>query len=380
MAAELIRDPDRLRAVIDAILSIEADAELAELLREIASQATLLVGARYGALGVLSADGTQLSEFVTVGIDDERRAAIGHFPIGLGILHQVIATPEALRLDDLTASPQRAGFPEHHPAMTSFLGVPVRLRKGSVFGNLYLCDKLDGTTFTAEDEELVATLGRAAGLVIDKARLRKRAAELSIAEERQRMARDLHDSVIQRLFAVGLSLQGLARSEVSAEVSAKLNTAIDDLDETIREIRSTIFAISTPHLTGDDGLRRRILDICDEAGGRLGLDVTVELSGLLDEAVGDEARADLEAVVREALTNVVRHADASRAWVNVTVLEGGLTLEVRDDGRGHEPSLLAAGRGLGNLAQRAHARGGWSELTSSPHGGTQLRWHINRLG
>ena len=379
MAAEAIRDPDRLRAVIDAILSIEADAELADLLKEIVSQATLLVGARYGALGVLSPDGTQLGEFVTVGIDDQQRAAIGHFPVGLGILHAVIAKPEALRIDDLTAAPGRTGFPDHHPAMTSFLGVPVRLGKGAVFGNLYLCDKRDGTPFSSEDEELVTTLGRAAGLVIDKARLRKQAAELSIAEERQRMARDLHDSVIQRLFAVGLSLQGLARSGISDDASSRLDAAIDDLDETIREIRSTIFAISTPHLSGDDGLRRRILDLCDEAGGRLGLDVSVELSGLLDESVGDAARADLEAVVREALTNVVRHAGATRAWVSVTVLDGSLTLIVRDDGCGYHPQGAAAGRGLGNLAQRAQARGGWSELTGSDDRGALLRWHINRL-
>ena len=356
MAAEAIRDPDRLRAVIDAILSIEADAELADLLKEIVSQATLLVGARYGALGVLSPDGTQLGEFVTVGIDDQQRAAIGHFPVGLGILHAVIAKPEALRIDDLTAAPGRTGFPDHHPAMTSFLGVPVRLGKGAVFGNLYLCDKRDGTPFSSEDEELVTTLGRAAGLVIDKARLRKQAAELSIAEERQRMARDLHDSVIQRLFAVGLSLQGLARSGISDDASSRLDAAI-----------------------GDDGLRRRILDLCDEAGGRRGLDVSVELSGLLDESVGDAARADLEAVVREALTNVVRHAGATRAGVSVTVLDGSLTLIVRDDGCGYHPQGAAAGRGLGNLAQRAQARGGWSELTGSDDRGALLRWHINRL-
>ena len=159
-----IADPTRLQAVIDAILTIEVDADLATLLTTIVEQAAGLVGARYGALGVLSEDGTSLSEFVTVGLTAQQRAAIGRFPVGHGILGTVITHPVPLRAEQIADDPSTVGFPANHPAMVTFLGVPVRLEGGQVFGNLYLCDRVDGAPFDDEDEALVDSLGRAAGL------------------------------------------------------------------------------------------------------------------------------------------------------------------------------------------------------------------------
>ena len=374
-----IADAERLHTVIDAILMIEVDADLATLLTTIVEQAAGLVGARYGALGVLSADGTTLSEFVSVGLTGDERAAIGKFPVGHGILGSVISDPTPLRSERISDDPSTVGFPANHPAMETFLGVPVRLEGGQVFGNLYLCDRADGQAFDDDDEAIVDSLGRAAGLVIDRARLRLLAEEVALSMERQRVARDLHDSVIQRLFAVGLSLQSISSVELSSESSARIDRAIDDLDDTIRQIRSTIFAISRPEGPSASSLRREILEICDEVSSRLGLDVTAALTGPIDQSIGRSVGDEVLAVLREALTNVVRHAGAHSAEVTLEVSTEELTLTVADDGCGIDPATSRAGRGLANLAARAQDLGGWFEAAPGPTSGTVLRWHITQL-
>src|SRR5690606_27063549 len=161
----------------------------------IAATATELVGATYGALGVLNEDGTRLSDFLTVGIDEQGRRSIGRLPDGHGILGLLIVDPKPLLLPDLTKHPDSFGFPPNHPVMRSFLGVPVMVR-GAVFGNLYLCDKIGGGPFDAADEELATGLAAAAGIAIENARLHARAAEFATVEDRERIARDLHDTVI----------------------------------------------------------------------------------------------------------------------------------------------------------------------------------------
>ncbi|MGN0063243.1 MAG: GAF domain-containing protein [Nocardioides sp.] len=156
------------RALLDAISAIASDLDLTSVLTHIIEAATALTGAQYGALGVLGSDG-DLVEFITTGIDDDLRALIGDLPRGGGILGVIIEQPEGLRLVDLSAHPKSVGFPPNHPPMRSFLGMPVRIR-GTVFGNLYLTEKAGGQQFTAEDEQLVAALARAAGYVIGNAR------------------------------------------------------------------------------------------------------------------------------------------------------------------------------------------------------------------
>ena len=374
-----ISEPERLHAVIDAILTIEVDADLNHLLSTIVEQATGLVGARYGALGVLTDDGKSLSEFITVGMTAQERAAIGRFPVGHGILGAVISDPTPLRADVIADRPSTSGFPDHHPAMTTFLGVPVRLEGGLVFGNLYLCDRLDGQPFDEDDEALVDTLGRAAGLVIDRARLRMLAEEVTLSLERQRMARDLHDTVIQRLFAVGLSLQGLSSVELPVVSQSRIDRAIDDLDETIRQIRTTIFAITRPDGPAASSLRRDVLEICDEVSSRLGLDVTAGLSGPIDQHVSQRTGDSVLAVLREVVTNIVRHAGAKTAQVSLSVRSGELTLTVTDDGCGIDPMQRRDGSGLANLAARAQDLGGWFEAVPGLSGGTVVRWHITQL-
>src|SRR4051794_29273198 len=208
-------------------MAIGADLDLAAMLRRIIEAARALVDAEYGALGVLNPERTGLSEFITVGIGDEVRKAIGPLPKGHGILGLLIADPRPLRLPDLNEHPDSFGFPPNHPPMTSFLGVPIMVR-GEVFGNLYLTDKQSAEVFTDVDEELTVALAAAAGIAIENARLHVRVRDLALLEDRERIAMDLHDTVIQQLFATGMSLQATARLAGDREVQSRIEQSVDD--------------------------------------------------------------------------------------------------------------------------------------------------------
>lgn len=367
-----VRDAAKLHALLDAVLVIESDLDLLPLLRRIVRAAVDLVGARYGALGVLSPSGKGLSEFVHEGMDDELVRTIGHLPEGRGILGLLINQPEALRLDDLTAHPAAVGFPAGHPPMASFLGMPVRLRD-RVFGNLYLTEKIGGGPFTEEDEQLASALATAAGLAIENARLHARVRQLSLTEDRERIARDLHDTVIQRIFAVALSLQAVeARAAVDAHLADRLRYAVDDLDETIRQIRTTIFALEPPP-TAVAQLRSEALAVCTEARRSLGFEPELRFDGAVD-AVPPSIGGDALATLREALSNVARHARATRVTVSLVATDGALTVSVVDDGVGYQP--LEGGNGLPNMAQRAEALGGRFHVAARPGGGTELEWRV----
>jgi signal transduction histidine kinase len=374
-----IDDASKLHALVDSILIIEADGDLTALLSRMVEQATSLVGARYGALGIITPEGDRLAEFITVGLDQDARSAIGPFPVGKGLLRRVITDATALRVDHLSSHPDRAGFPPNHPPMETFLGVPVRLGTGTVYGNFYFCEKFDGSPFNEADEALADTLGRVAGLLIDKAQMRTKLTELTLATERERMARDLHDTVIQRLFAVGLMLQGASAAELPESVTATLGRAVDDLDETIREIRTTIFAITRTPRSEAASLRRRLLELTDEVAERLGVEVSLSFSGPVDN-VSEAATEHVVQAAREALSNVVRHADASRAEVDLKATESGLTLRIADDGCGVDPDQLRHGNGLSNLNARALELGGWCTITPAASGGTVVEWHVTKIG
>ena len=371
-----IKDPDRLHALVDAILLIEADANLTTLLETIVQRATVLVGARYGALGVLERDGVTLANFITHGLDDQQRSLIGALPHGDGVLGEVIRLGQPLRVDDLATHPRRSGFPAHHPPMNQFLGVPVVVEDGTVFGNLYLTDNLTGEPFSAEDEDLLAGFGRAAGLVIDQATLRNQLRELTIAEERERLARDLHDTVIQRLFGIGLSLQMTLPSALDETVRSRIDQALDELNETIRDIRTTIFEIDRDH-GNIESLEGRVKSLTSEVASRLGVPVQVTTTTALDDLVSSSCALHTVQALREILANVVRHAHAKSVEVELSVDEGMLLLEVRDDGVGFTMSDVG-GHGLGNLASRAHDLGGECYVESKVGHGTKVRWTAKR--
>ena len=534
-AQEVMATQGRLRGLLRANQAIIGDLELPVLLRRIVEAARTLVGSRYAALGVISPDGG-LAEFVHVGMEDEVVGAIGHLPQGKGLLGALIDDPHPIRLERIASDERSSGFPDGHPPMDSFLGVPVRVRD-TVFGNLYLAESVRGS-FSAEDEELAAALAATAGMVIDNARLfeladarqewlrasadvthqllsgeagnalrliaeryrelaradlvtvirsgsdggvlrvavavgtgaeevsgtrmpvegtlsgqvfttgtpvrvdlpeesglttvpgwptdlgpvmvvpmrsservhgvltaarsRHRAAfaeeELAMAagfanqasvaielaqaraeqqraamlDDRDRIAADLHDHVIQRLFGAGLSLQGVASTIPEGTARDRLLTTITDLDDTISQIRTTIYQLARRE-TAEQGLRGRLLGIVQSLVPTLGFEPGVRFSGVLDHAVPDDLADDIEAVLREALTNIARHARAGAATVSITASTSKVVLSVSDDGVGMDPAV-ARRSGLANLRRRAEQHGGELEIRPREPHGTELMW------
>lgn len=366
--------PDELRRLLDAVLSVGSDLDLAATLERIVDAAVTVSGATYGALGVLNSERSGLSEFVTVGLTPEQREAIGELPTGRGLLGRLISDPRPLRVPDIEHHESSTGFPPGHPRMRSFLGVPI-LVGGTAFGNLYLCDKAGGEVFTELDEELVVMLARAAAIAIENARLHARVAELVLVEDRERIARDLHDTVIQRLFAVGLSLQAALRLSTDASLTARLESAVDELDLTVREVRSAIFELHLPRLPGPS-VRRAALEIAAESARALGFDPEVRFSGPVDASVDETLASHVLAVLREALANVAKHAGATKVTVNVVVESGMLSVEVVDNGCGPPSVATFGGRGLENMGSRAQALGGSFTFERAPNGGTAVRWIV----
>ena len=362
-----------LPRLLDAMLAVASGLSLPVVLRRIVESATVMVDAKYGALGVIGTDGT-LSEFVNTGLDAAAVARIGSLPDGHGILGRLIVDPKPLRLRDLSMHPDSFGFPPHHPPMHSFLGVPIRVRD-EVFGNLYLCEKQSAEEFTPEDETLAITLASAAGVAIENARLHERLQAAVLLEDRERIARDLHDKVIQQLFATGMSLQAAERTVDDDAVARRLNQAVDDLDTTIREIRNTIFALHAPTV----GLHSDLAAVIAELNDRLGIVATLHVEGPIDQAIPPPIARQLIPVVREAVTNAHRHGHALTVEVMVRA-DADCTVCVVNDGRAlDEPAADPAaggGDGLVNLTQRAEELGGILTLDSRPDGGMIFEWRV----
>jgi two-component system, NarL family, sensor histidine kinase DevS len=370
-----VAGPKSLRKLLDAVIGLGADLDLRATLHRIIEAATSLADARYGALGVLDDSRTYLAEFLTVGIDEKTRAAIGELPKGHGILGLLIADPRPLRLPDLREHPESYGFPPGHPPMRSFLGVPIMVR-GEAFGNLYLADKQSGEVFTDVDEELVVALAAAAGVAIDNARLHARVGELVLLEDRERIAMDLHDTVIQQLFAVGLSLEATARRINDPELEQRIQATVGDLDATIKRIRSTIFSLSASAMT-TQATRDRVLALAAEMTPVLGVRPQVLFEGPVDTAIRSAATDELVIVLRELLSNVARHAHAGHVHVDVIVDDAMVVLRVDDDGVGPAGTTDAgAGMGLRNLTSRAERLGGTFTLQAREGGGAQAEWRV----
>lgn len=519
--SEHVRDlrADQTRALLDAVMGLSSDLDLHSVLARLVSAATTLTGAQYGALGVIGADG-DLSDFITTGIDEETRAAIGAEPRGRGLLGLLVHDPRTLRLDDLHVHPSAGGMPANHPEMTTFLGVPIRIR-GTVFGNLYLTEKSNGAKFTTEDELMVQALAGAAGLVIEnarayglsersrqwleasaqladalqppillstalemvatRARTAARAAtaavvqfpvdgppvisavdgstgpdlaptlrgvvgearsadelafvvevdlgqqlalviplrahladpgvlvvifdrgsaaarfeereflasfadqaglaidraqavadreELAVVSERARIARDLHDVVIQRLFAAGLKLQGIVRSPGAVASAKVIESSVNDLDATIRDIRATIFGLQQP----EHSLRGQVHLIIREYAQVLGFEPSLSTHGALDLNITPLVGRHLLAVLREALSNVARHAHAASAAVEVVAASGNVTLIVSDTGVGISVDRVESG--LRNVRDRAALLGGSVQIEPNQGPGTTLTWTV----
>ncbi len=369
-----IDDPKTLRRLLDATLLIEADLDLPALLRHVTEEACSMTGARYGALGVLGPDRTTLTEFITVGITSDEVDRIGPWPTGRGVLGQLVAKPEPLRLAALRAHPKSVGFPAGHPPMTTFLGIPVKVRD-EVYGDLYLTDKIGRQEFTSDDEAIVAELAMVAGITIENALLHRKVRDLAVFDERERLARDLHDLVIQRFFGVGLTLQGIAGAAQSADIAGRINGVIADVDDSIRQLRSVIFELG---LIGDEtGLRASIVLLLRDLRVVTGFDVRSSFVGPVDTAIPQRISEHLLATIREAVTNVGRHAHASAGTVRISAVDGRCQLVVADNGCGFDPSQTSrGGMGMGNMRRRAEKLNGTFEVDCPPTAGTTLTWDV----
>jgi signal transduction histidine kinase len=529
---------DRVHGLLEAVLAVGSSPELEAVLRRIVEAAVTLVDAQYGALGVVGEDG-RLAEFIPVGLDEAEIAAIDHWPEGLGLLGRLISDPRPLRLPNIADHIYSSGFPDGHPPMRTFLGVPVRIRD-EVYGNLYLTEKRGGAPFDEEDEVLVTALSAAAGVAIENARLfdesqrqqrwlrassevtrrllagaavdevlgfvteqtlemtgadlvvlalpdasrrqlivthaagagaqrtlglvlpaaasvsgevlasgqpitvedfrndervaraarenldlgpatifplgaaghargvmtigrhpgamplpraavdlvttfaaqaaiglelaerRSDAERLTVFEDRDRIARDLHDLVIQRLYASGMKLQGTMPMIDRPAVEERVSSVVEDLDITIKDIRQAIFALQARGKAAPV-LRDEVMDVIEEMTEPMGMTSSLRLTGQLDDGVPGDIGEDMLHALREALSNAARHGKATSAEVKIGA-GSELSLLVRDNGSGITDTSRRSG--LANLAQRAEHHGGTLKVGPAEGGGTELYWRV----
>ena len=354
-----------------AIMDVVAGVDLYSTLDRIVASATHLSHAKYGALGVINSEGN-VEEFLHFGMDSEVVASMSHPPRGRGILGLLIAHPHPVRLDDLSQHPASFGFPEGHPPMKSFLGVPIRVR-GVVFGNLYLTEKQGAPAFTQEDEDMVTMLAAAAGLAIENAKVSNQTQQIALYEDRNRIARDLHDLVIQGLFATGMQLEAIARrGQVPTDEADRIRAAADELDKAIKQIRQSIYALTTTNETVS--LRRQVMHEVEAYAALLGSTPSITFEGAVDALTTDRIAEQIIAVLRELLSNAMRHANATELSVVVQSVDGNIVLTVIDNGIGIQPNTRRSG--LENLRQRADALNGRFEVNSAPDVGTVASWSI----
>jgi signal transduction histidine kinase len=247
---------------------------------------------------------------------------------------------------------------------------------GGWVGTLAVARSAGAPAFTDAELDLVRLFATQAGVVLELEQSREQVMRLSVLEDEERIARDLHDTVIQRLFATGLSLQSVSRLAHDETLHRRIVSAVDDLDDTIRHIRTVIFGLGRSLTDASSGLRSRTVELCAEAARALGFEPRVLFDGPVDTAVGPSLADDVVAVLRESLSNVSRHARAQSVSVEVAVHRSNLTLVIVDDGVGKAGTPSTGGRGLGNMGARASALGGSFALDSKPGGGTRVTWSV----
>jgi signal transduction histidine kinase len=359
----------QLNALSEAARTITSELSLDRVLKRIAEIAANLVNARYAALGVPNEEGG-MEQFHTFGMTDAQIERMDHFPLGRGLLGLLLTQPETLRLDDIRDDPHSVGFCEHHPPMTSFLGVPI-ISKGQHLGSLYLCDRRDGQPFSAEDERMVELLAAHAAVAIENARLSEQMLKLAIIGERDRISMELHDGIIQALYAVGIKLELTRLTLVEKPaVAEQIMSANQDLNRVIEDIRGYIRNLRTNanySLTLHDQLEEIAESFREVASARLVMHVPRTITAVTEERVHAIVQ-----ITREALSNVMRHAHATEVRLELRQTPMQLTLVIADNGIGFPMDQISQGNGLRNIRQRARAANGEATLDSAPGKGTTI--------
>ncbi|MDZ4277750.1 MAG: GAF domain-containing sensor histidine kinase, partial [Dehalococcoidia bacterium] len=352
---------------------------LPTVFQNVVDSACELTGARYGALGIFGSSG-KIEQFITHGVTDEERTRIGALPQGLGILGWLQGVQEPIRLGDLTGHPRSAGFPPNHPHMKTFLGVPVRHGEESM-GNLYLTEKEGGEEFTPEDENLLILFAAQAAMAIRNAQLYRQVQDLAVLEERDRIGMDLHDGVIQSLYATGLKLEGCLEDleDAPAAVAPELQGAIQQLNLVIADIRSYVMNL-LPSVLADTELAGAGGGLLQELRANDLLDVELAEQPGACRGLSEEQVRSLFLVAQESLTNVRRHANATRVSARIEQQGGRLRMTIADNGVGFDPERPAAGRGVHNMRERLAELGGTLEVCSQEGAGTQVVAEVPALG
>jgi signal transduction histidine kinase len=341
-------------------------------LQLVADRACVLAGADVATVALPSGAGDTLEVAVVAGAASAAFHGV-RFSLAGSVSGEVITTGQPVVLADASRDYRLAQPQVRDGNIGPAMWVPL-MGYGAPIGTLSVGRATDSAPFTDAELDLVLLFAAHASVIVEVDRGRDHARRLSILEDQDRIARDLHDTVVQRLFATGLSLQSLCRL-TDEPTTSRIMAAIDDLDSTIRQIRTVIFGLERATSAPSTGLRGRVLDLCAEAARVLGFEPTVGFSGPIDTVTSGELADETLAVLREALSNVSRHAAANRVDVDVTADDQTVTVIVTDDGRGLDTGTeRAGGQGLENMRMRALRRSGWFELAGGPDGGTRLLW------
>jgi signal transduction histidine kinase len=352
--------------LIGSAAAVVGEVDLDRVLRRLVTEARHRTGAAYAAMGVLGTHGV-LSDFVYEGIDEETARKIGSLPLGRGVLGTVVREKRTIVLNELSSHPDSFGFPEGHPPMSSFLGVPVKAGS-SVYGNLYLTDKAGG--FKKRDVDLVEALAVIAGSAVSTARLRDRLKTVAIVEDRDRIARDLHDSVIQDLFAIGLSLQSMSDRVSEESVAAVMDRSVDQLHTVVETLRKYIYELRSAEDIRET-LSQQLTYLIERMGNAYPTEMTLDVDDQVDLT---EPRMAEEVVklVTEVLSNALRHSKAEMLSVSAHSDGAELTLRVADNGTGFDVDKVNRGMGLLNMGERVRRLGGELSIESIEGTGTTV--------
>jgi signal transduction histidine kinase len=355
--------------VSQVVLAVASQLSVRDVLQMIVRSARSLAGARYAALGVPDDAGT-FAEFVVDGLTASEQAAIGPLPRQHGMLGVVLREGKPVRLADIRMDPRFWGWPAAHPVLTDVLGVPI-CEGGEILGFIFAACKTEPGGFTDRDERLVSLFAAHAAIALTNARLYERGRELSVLQERARLARDLHDAVSQKLFSVR------AKARASAIlVRRDPARAIEEIDsiavlvgEAHAELRAVIDGLAPPELAAG-GLAGSLRGYAVLAGRTYGTDVVVRVDDLPD--LDAPRQTAVYRIAQEAIGNALRHSGGAVS-VCLSRRQRSTVLEVSDAGRGFDVSVPQQGLGLASMRERAASVGGTLKITSTPGTGTKVR-------
>jgi signal transduction histidine kinase len=364
---------EELAALDSATRGIAGVLDLDRVLQLITDRVRELAHAQYAALGIADQEGG-IERFITSGLTRAERERIGAPPRGLGLLGVIARDSHPVRIHDIGADPRRNGFPPNHPPMQTLLGVPIGV-KGRSIGRLYLTNKQPFGDFTEDEERMVEMFALHAGIAIENARLHEQVQRLAIVEERERIGRDLHDGIIQSIYAVGLSLEDVPdlMSDEPEVARARIERAIDSLDQSIRDIRNFIFGLR-PELLEQAGLVGGLAALADEFRVNSMVDIDLDTSAAEDLDLPPDLIGQLLSIAREALSNIARHSKATRGSVKVESRAGHVKMTLSDNGAGFDAARPRGPghQGLVNMRARVASIGGSLDVDSGPGRGTRI--------